>query len=125
MSFSAVADTVNIGVLSRAVRTFVEDLAFPEDVCYNTDLVVSEALTNVMVHGFRESRPEPVLLTVLAFLSGLVLVAMSVLRLGFLANFLSHPVIAGFITASAVLIAMGQIGSLIGVKMTGASLPGR
>jgi len=67
LSFCAVADTVNIGVLSRAVRSFVEDLAFAEDVCYNTDLVVSEALTNVMVHGFRESRPEPVLLTVLAF----------------------------------------------------------
>src|SRR5690606_20494177 len=36
----------------------------------------------------------------LAFLSGLILLAMGLLRLGFLANFLSHPVIAGFITAS-------------------------
>lgn len=67
LAFSAVADTINIGVLSRAVRSFVENLAFAEDICYNTDLVVSEALTNVMVHGFKESRPEPVLLTVLAF----------------------------------------------------------
>jgi len=32
----------------------------------------------------------------LALLSGLVLLAMAVLRLGFLANFLSHPVISGF-----------------------------
>jgi SulP family sulfate permease len=32
-----------------------------------------------------------------------------VLRLGFLANFLSHPVIAGFITASGILIAMSQL----------------
>ena len=36
----------------------------------------------------------------LALLSGAMLFAMGTLKLGFLANFLSHPVIAGFITAS-------------------------
>jgi sulfate permease, SulP family len=41
----------------------------------------------------------------LAFLSGAMLLLMGLLRLGFLANFLSHPVISGFITASALLIA--------------------
>ena len=35
----------------------------------------------------------------LAGLSGAILLAMGVFKLGFLANFLSHPVIAGFITA--------------------------
>src|SRR6056297_2945479 len=40
---------------------------------------------------------------VLAAISGLVLLGMGALRLGFLANFLSHPVISGFITASALL----------------------
>jgi MFS superfamily sulfate permease-like transporter len=59
----------------------------------------------------------------LAALSGAMLFGMGLLRMGFIANFLSHPVTAGFITASAVLIAMGQIGPLIGVKMTGASVP--
>jgi len=67
LAFTAVADTTNIGVLSSAVRNFVENLAYLEDLCYNTDLVVSEALTNVMVHGFKDSRPVPVQLTVLAF----------------------------------------------------------
>src|SRR5690606_7170211 len=38
----------------------------------------------------------------LAFLSGAMLFMMGVLRLGFLANFLSHPVISGFISASAL-----------------------
>jgi DNA-binding response OmpR family regulator/anti-sigma regulatory factor (Ser/Thr protein kinase) len=69
-AFSAVADTVNIGVLSRAVRTFVEELAYSEEICYNTDLVVSEALTNVMLHGFKDKRPGPAQLTVLAFQRG-------------------------------------------------------
>lgn len=59
----------------------------------------------------------------LAFLSGLVLVAMSVLRLGFLANFLSHPVISGFITASGVLIAASQVKHLLGIAVEGDSLP--
>ena len=41
----------------------------------------------------------------LAFLSGGMLLLMGLLRLGFLANFLSHPVISGFISASGLLIA--------------------
>lgn len=58
----------------------------------------------------------------LAFLSGLILLAMGVLRLGFLANFLSHPVIAGFITASGVLIATSQIKHIFGIDAHGHNL---
>ena len=59
----------------------------------------------------------------LAFLSGAMLLTMGVLRLGFVANFLSHPVIAGFITASGILIASSQIGHILGVKTEGHTLP--
>lgn len=59
----------------------------------------------------------------LAFLSGLILVAMSVLRLGFLANFLSHPVISGFITASGLLIAASQMKHILGISAGGDTLP--
>ena len=59
----------------------------------------------------------------LAFLSGLILVAMSVLRLGFMANFLSHPVISGFITASGILIATSQVKHILGIKAEGDTLP--
>ena len=55
----------------------------------------------------------------LALLSGLVLLAMAVLRLGFLANFLSHPVISGFISASGILIALGQLKHILGIKADG------
>jgi SulP family sulfate permease len=57
----------------------------------------------------------------LAFLSGLLLLAMGLLRLGFLANFLSHPVISGFISASAILIATSQLKTLTGVAAEGHS----
>ena len=55
----------------------------------------------------------------LAFLSGAMLLAMGLLRLGFLANFLSPPVISGFISASGLLIAASQFKTLMGVKAEG------
>ena len=56
---------------------------------------------------------------VLAALSGVMLIAMGVLRLGFLVNFLSHPVISGFITASGILIAISQLKHILGVEAAG------
>jgi SulP family sulfate permease len=58
----------------------------------------------------------------LAFISGLILIIMGVFRLGFLANFLSHPVIAGFIIASGILIAAGQLKHIFGVGGGGQNL---
>ena len=58
----------------------------------------------------------------LAFIVGLILTALGALRLGFLANFLSHPIISGFITASGVLIAAGQVSHILGVKADGDNL---
>ncbi|OEC35243.1 sulfate permease, SulP family [Pseudomonas cuatrocienegasensis] len=58
----------------------------------------------------------------LALLSGVLLSAMAVLRLGFLANFLSHPVVSGFISASGILIAIGQLKHLFGISVSGDSL---
>ena len=58
----------------------------------------------------------------LAMLSGVFLLAIGLLRLGFLANFLSHPVISGFITASGLLIAASQLKHLLGVPAGGDTL---
>lgn len=55
----------------------------------------------------------------LAFLSGAMLLLMGLLRLGFLANFLSHPVTSGFITASALLIAASQLKVILGLQTEG------
>ena len=57
----------------------------------------------------------------LAAISGLLLLAMGLLRLGFLANFLSHPVISGFITASGIQIAAGQLAPVLGIHAEGES----
>tara|TARA_R110002012_G_scaffold311108_1_gene520245 strand:+ start:115843 stop:117669 length:1827 start_codon:yes stop_codon:yes gene_type:complete len=58
----------------------------------------------------------------LAALSGTILLMMGVFKLGFLANFLSHPVIAGFITASGILIAASQLKHILGVDAGGHNL---
>ncbi|MFA5539217.1 MAG: sulfate permease [Gemmobacter sp.] len=60
----------------------------------------------------------------LALVSGGMLLAMGFLRLGFLANFLSHPVISGFITAAGLLIAAGQVRHILGLPGGGETLPG-
>ncbi|MFN2409353.1 MAG: SulP family inorganic anion transporter, partial [Halomonas sp.] len=59
---------------------------------------------------------------VLSLLSGVMLVAMGLLKMGFFSNFLSHPVISGFLTASGILIAVSQLGSLLGIESSGFTL---
>jgi SulP family sulfate permease len=55
----------------------------------------------------------------LALVSGLLLLGMGLLRLGFLANFLSHPVVSGFITASGLQIAASQLAPVLGIHAEG------
>ncbi|ODT66269.1 MAG: sodium-independent anion transporter [Pelagibacterium sp. SCN 63-23] len=59
----------------------------------------------------------------LALLSGVMLTLMGLFKLGFIANFLSHPVIAGFITASGIIIATSQVGGLLGIRTEGHAMP--
>lgn len=59
----------------------------------------------------------------LAFLSGGILLLMGIFKLGFMANFLSHPVIAGFISATGLLIASSQIKHILGIDANGHTMP--
>ena len=82
-------------------------------------LMTAAAVGNMALEGTAEYGVAAI---TLAFISGLILTVMGLFRLGFLANFLSHPVIAGFITASGLLIAASQIGTLMGINAGGHSL---
>ena len=57
-----------------------------------------------------------VLAASLALLSGLFLFIAGLLRLGLIANLMSHPVVAGFMTGAAILIILGQFKTLLGMK---------
>ena len=58
----------------------------------------------------------------LAWISGGILIVMGLLRLGIMANFLSHPVISGFITASGLIIAASQLKHILGIESSGHNL---
>ncbi|MGY6707633.1 MAG: SulP family inorganic anion transporter [Rhizobiaceae bacterium] len=76
-------------------------------------LMTASAIGEVAAQGTTDYLTAAV---ILALLSGGMLVLMGLLRLGFVANFLSHPVISGFITAAGLLIAAGQLRHIFGVN---------
>jgi len=82
-------------------------------------LMTAAAIGNLVAQGTPEYLGAAILL---ALLSGLMLLTMGLARLGFLANFLSHPVISGFITASGLIIALSQLKHILGVSASGHNL---
>lgn len=53
----------------------------------------------------------------LAFLVGVIKLVMGLLKVGFVVNFLSHPVIGGFTSAAAIIIAFSQLKHLLGIAI--------
>ena len=53
----------------------------------------------------------------LALLIGIMQVLMGLLRVGFLVNFLSHPVLSGFTSAAAIVIGVSQIKHVLGIAV--------
>jgi len=53
----------------------------------------------------------------MAFLSGVVQIIMGLARMGVLLNFLSHPVLMGFINAAAIIIGLSQLAPLVGLSL--------
>ncbi len=82
-------------------------------------LMTAAAVGKLALQGTAEYAAAAILL---AFISGVMLLALGLFRMGFLANFLSHPVIAGFITASGLIIATSQLKHIFGVDAHGHNL---
>jgi SulP family sulfate permease len=82
-------------------------------------LMTAAAVGNLALAGTAEYLTAAI---ALAFLSGVILILMGLFRLGILANFLSHPVISGFITASGLIIAASQLKHILGVDAGGHNL---
>ncbi|RXZ43975.1 SulP family inorganic anion transporter [Crenobacter cavernae] len=84
-----------------------------------TSLLTAATLARLAAPG---SADYVALAALLALMSGAMLLALGLARAGFLADFLSRPVLAAFTAASAVLIVSAQLGALAGVKAGGANL---
>jgi SulP family sulfate permease len=77
-------------------------------------LLTAAALTPLAAQG---SEHYVAMAITLAFLVGCLQLALGGFRLGFVVNFLSHPVIAGFTSAAAIIIALSQLSKVLGVPM--------
>ncbi len=77
-------------------------------------LLVSRGVGGIAVPGTEEFILFAILL---AFMVGVIQFAMGVFRLGFLVNFLSHPVVAGFISAAGIIIGFSQVKHLLGLDI--------
>jgi SulP family sulfate permease len=82
-------------------------------------LMTASALSSLATPGSPEYLSMAILL---ALLSGVMLFIAGLLRLGFLAYFLSHPVISGFISGSAALITVSQLKYLLGLPLPSGSI---
>lgn len=77
-------------------------------------LLVATALTPLAEPG---SADYVQLALILALLAGLIQAVMGLARLGFLVNFLSHPVLSGFTNGAALVIGLSQLRHLLGVSL--------
>lgn len=88
-------------------------------------LLVAAGIGAVLV-GMPETDPAYLqtyieLAILLAFMVGIIQLILGVLRMGFLVNFLSHPVISGFTSAAALIIAFSQLPHLLGINIPRSS----
>lgn len=60
---------------------------------------------------------DPAFVVLLTFLSGIIIVVLGFLKLGFVIDFISVPVTAGFTSAAAITIASGQVKSIFGLDI--------
>lgn len=78
-----------------------------------TSLLTAASVAPLAAHGSEMFYAYVVLL---ALLSGLFQVLFGALRMGVLLNFLSHPVLMGFVNAAAIIIGLSQIPTLLGIS---------
>lgn len=79
-----------------------------------TSLLTVEGLAGVVTPG---DPSYPAIAALLALMVGAVLLVLGALRLGVLVNLLSHPVISGFTSGAAIVIALSQVGQLLGLDL--------
>ena len=73
------------------------------------------AIVSLMVSAY--GKPEQPQYTVaLTLFTGIILLTMGILRLGFVVNFISIPIVSGFTSSAAIIIAFSQLKDLFGLK---------
>jgi sulfate permease, SulP family len=105
--YAAIAGIVAYALLGTSGSLAVGPVAI-------TSLLTLSGLQSIATPG---DPSYPAVAALLALSVGAVLVVGGLLRLGFLVNFLSHPVISGFTSAAAITIGLSQVKDLLGVDI--------
>ncbi|XP_009322855.1 PREDICTED: sodium-independent sulfate anion transporter, partial [Pygoscelis adeliae] len=101
---------VQYGLYSSFMGCFVYCfLGTAKDVTLGPTAIMSLLVSSYAFH-------EPVYAILLAFLSGCIQLAMGLLHLGFLLDFISCPVIKGFTSAASITISFNQIKNILGLQ---------
>ncbi|KAK4705285.1 solute carrier family 26 (sodium-independent sulfate anion transporter), member 11, partial [Phenoliferia sp. Uapishka_3] len=120
MSYAKIATLpVEYGLYSSFVGVIIYAIfATSKDVTIGPVAVMSLEVSKVIAHVQGQAGGEiytaPVIATALAFITGFVVLAIGLLRLGWIVEFIPAPAVAGFMTGSAISIAAGQVPSLMG-----------
>lgn len=122
MSYAQIATLpAQYGLYSSFIGAFIYSFfATSKDVCIGPVAVMSLQTAKVVEKVLAEvgsSNSEvtgPIIATILSLLCGVVALAIGVLRLGFLVEFISLNAVAGFMTGSAFSILTGQVPALMG-----------
>lgn len=77
-------------------------------------LEVAKVIASVQAKPGGELYTAPVIATSLAFITGFIVLAIGLLRLGWLVEFIPAPAVSGFMTGSAISIIAGQFPGLMG-----------
>ncbi|XP_068769766.1 sodium-independent sulfate anion transporter isoform X2 [Struthio camelus] len=101
---------VQYGLYSSFMGCFVYCfLGTAKDVTLGPTAIMSLLVSSYAFH-------DPVYAVLLAFLSGCIQLAMGLLRLGFLLDFISCPVIKGFTSAASITISFNQVKNILGLQ---------
>ncbi|NXM14519.1 S2611 protein, partial [Ploceus nigricollis] len=107
---SAPSVPLQYGLYSSFMGCFVYCLlGTAKDVTLGPTAIMSLLVSSYAFH-------QPVYAVLLAFLSGCIQLAMGLLRLGFLLDFISCPVIKGFTSAASITISFNQIKNILGLQ---------
>jgi sodium-independent sulfate anion transporter 11 len=82
-------------------------------------LLTAEAVESLSKEGYKPAD----ISSAMAFMVGVYALAIGLLKLGFLLDFVSAPVLTGWISAVAIVIGLGQVGSLVGLKLPSGTAP--
>ncbi|GAA6008582.1 hypothetical protein JCM10207_007166 [Rhodosporidiobolus poonsookiae] len=120
MSYAKIAGlSPEYGLYASFVGVMVYALfATSKDVTIGPVAVMSLEVSRIISH-VQDKDPEglysaPEIATTVAFLCGVIVLGIGLLRLGWIIEFIPHPAISGFMTGSALSIAAGQVPALLG-----------